>query len=133
MHVININCTLKNISSNTIADFIRAEDKEIVITTNNISLPSDLQEIKKYVKNSFTTNVKQISSPRLPQSKSYLKIVDIPYISKRSNIWISSDEIENILKNNYIFNNIILVSKPYVIKVSPKSNMVIIWIDIWNT
>jgi len=58
MHVININCTLKNISSNTIADFIRAEDKGIVITTNNISLPSDLQEIKKYVKNSFTTNVK---------------------------------------------------------------------------
>ena len=133
MHVININCTLKNISSNTIADFIRAEDKGIVITTNNISLPSDLQEIKKYVKNSFTTNVKQISSPRLPQSKSYLKIVDIPYISKRSNIWISSDEIENILKNNYIFNNIILASKPYVIKVLPKSNMVIIWIDIWNT
>ena len=86
MHVININCTLKNISSNTIADFIRAEDKGIVIITNNISLPSDLQEIKKYVKNSFTTNVKQISSPRLPQSKSYLKIVDIPYISKRSNI-----------------------------------------------
>ena len=119
--------------SNTIADFIHAEDKEIVITTNNISLSSNLQEIKKYVKNSFTTNVEQISSPRLPQSKFYLKIVDISYISKRSNIWISSDEIENILKNNYIFNNIILVSKSYVIKVLPKSNIAIIWIDIWNT
>jgi len=42
MHVININCAFKNILSNTIADFICAEDKEIVITTNNVSLPSDL-------------------------------------------------------------------------------------------
>ena len=50
MHVININCALKNILSNMIADFIHIENKGIVITTNNVSLPSDLQEIKKYVK-----------------------------------------------------------------------------------
>lgn len=86
MHVININCALKNILSNMIADFIHAENKGIVITTNNVSLPSDLQEIEKYIKNSFTTDVEQVSSPRLLQSKSYLKIIDIPYISKRSNI-----------------------------------------------
>ena len=66
MYIININHALKNILSNTIADFICAEDKGIIITTNNISLPSDLQEIKKYVKNSFTTDVEQVSSPRLP-------------------------------------------------------------------
>ena len=133
MHIININHALKNILSNTIADFICTEDKGIIITTNNVSLPSNLQEIKKYVKNSFTTDAEQVSSPRLPQSKSYLKIIGIPYISERSNIWILSDEIENILKNNHIFNNIILTSKPQVIKVLPKSNMAIIWIDIWDT
>jgi len=86
MYIININHAFKNILSNTIADLICTEDKEIIITTNNVSLPSNLQEIKKYVKNSFTTNAEQVSSPRLPQSKSYLKIVGIPYISKRSNI-----------------------------------------------
>ena len=132
MHIININHALKNILSNMIADFIRTEDKGTVITTNNISLPSDLQKIKKYIKNSFTTDVEHILSPRLPQSKSYLIIIGIHYISKRSNIQISSDEIENILKNNHIFNNIILVSKPWVIKVLPKSDMAIIWIDIWD-
>ena len=82
MHIININCALKDILSNTIADFIHADDKGIVITTNNVSLPSDLQQIEKYVKNSLTTDMEQVSFPRLPQSKSYLKIIGIPYISK---------------------------------------------------
>jgi len=37
-----------------------------------------------------------------------------------------------ILKQNQIFNNITLASRPRVIKVSPKSDMSIIWIDIWD-
>jgi len=40
--------------------------------------------------------------------------------------------VEDILKKNYIFNNISLASKPRVIKVSLKSDMAIIWIDIWD-
>ncbi len=85
MHVANINCALKTIKSNIIADFIRVDRKGIIITTNNISLGSDLQEIEKYVKNSLPFDVENISSLRLPQSKSYLKIVGIPYISKKMN------------------------------------------------
>ena len=133
MHVININCALKGLKSSIIADFICVEDKGIIITTNNIASPSDLQEIKKYIKNSFTTDVDQVVSPRLSQSKSYLKIVGIPFISKWSNIRISSEEVKNILKSNYVFNDIILASKPRIIKVSPKFNIAIIWINIWDT
>ena len=65
MHIININHALKNIKSNIIADFICIEDKEIIITTNNVASFSDLQEIKKCVKNSLITNMEQISSLRL--------------------------------------------------------------------
>jgi len=126
MHVININRALKGINSKTIVDFICVEDKGIVITTNNISLNSNLQEIEKYVKNSLSTDVEQISSPRLPQSKSYLKIVGIPYNSEITNSRISSNNIECILKSNHIFNDIVLASKPRIIKVSPKSDMSII-------
>ena len=133
IHVVNINRALKSIQSNTIADFIWAEDKEIVITTNNVSSNTDLQEIEKYIKNSLSSDTEWISSPRLPQSKSYLKIVGIPYNNESSNTRISSDDIECILKSNYIFNNIVLASKPHIIKVSPKSNMAIIWINIWDT
>jgi len=38
--------------------------------------------------------------------------------------------VEEIIKGSYIFNNIVLASKPCIIKVSPKSDMAIIWIDI---
>ena len=42
-------------------------------------------------------------------------------------------DIKKILKNNHIFNNIVLAFRPRIIKVSPKSDMAIIWIDIWDT
>jgi len=54
IYVININA-LKGIKSNIIADFICIENKGIMITTNNIASPSNLQEIKKCIKNSFST------------------------------------------------------------------------------
>ena len=125
-HIANINRALKAIKSSMLADFICTEDKGIVVTTNNVALGSDLQEIEKYVKNSLSTNADKVSLARLPQSKSYLKIVGIPYISKKTNSHIASDEIEDVFKNNYIFNNIVLTSKLCIIKVSPKSDMAII-------
>jgi len=114
-------------------DDICADSKGIVIATNNIAFPSDLQAIKKYVKNASSVEADQVQSPRLPQSKSYLKIVSVPYLSETTNTHITSDNVEKILKNNHIFNNIVLVSKPRIIKVSPKLDMAIIWINIWDT
>jgi len=116
-----------------IATFIHVEGKDIIITTNNISSGSDLQEIEKYVNISLSSNADKVLPARLPQSKLYLKIVGIPFISEKTNSHISSDKIEGILKNNHLFNNIVLASKPCIIKVSPKSDMAIIWIDIWDT
>jgi len=42
LHIANINHALKTIKSNTIADFIHVDSKGIIITTNNVSLGSDL-------------------------------------------------------------------------------------------
>ena len=63
-------------------------------------------------------NSNNIMSPRLLQSKSYLKILDF------------SDIIESIIKSTHIFNDIVLASQPCVIKAFPKSNMMVIWVDI---
>ena len=49
---------------------------------------------------------------------------------ENTNTLINSSVVKTILKNNYIFDNILLASKPCVVKVSPKSNMVIVWLDI---
>ena len=40
-YVANINCAFKPIKSNTLADFIHVENKDIVLTTNNVLLGLD--------------------------------------------------------------------------------------------
>ena len=66
-------------------------------------------------------------------SKSYLKIIGIPFFPhENSTDKLSSSDVETILKQNHIFDNISLASKPRVIKVSPKLDMAIVWIDIWD-
>ena len=81
-YIISINCVLKTIKLNIMADFICIKDKGIVISTNNVTSPFDLQEIEKCVKSSLLNDADQISLSRLPQSKSYLKSVGIPYLNK---------------------------------------------------
>jgi len=52
-HIININQSLKSIKLNIMADFIHIDDKDIVISTNNIASSSDLQEIERCIKSSL--------------------------------------------------------------------------------
>jgi len=131
-HITNINRSLKSIKSNVCADFISANDKGIIISTNGVASNSNLQEIEKYIKNLLQTSDNSITTSRLSQLKSYLKIVGIPYYVDKSNTCISLKDIECTLKNSHIFNNIIFTSKPRIIKISPKLDMAIIWIDIWD-
>ena len=89
--------------------------------------------IDKYIKNSNDINSLQVEDAHLPMSKSYLKIIGIPYYPYPDHqTKLTSNDIENILKQNHIFDNISLASKPRVIKVSPKSDMALVWIDIWD-
>jgi len=64
--------------------------------------------------------------PRLLQSKLYLKILGISYLIENMNVSISANVVEIVLKTTHFFNNIILVSKPYVIKAFPKLDIVVI-------
>jgi len=58
-YVTNINRALKSIKSNVCTDFICADTKGIIISTNSVASNSDLQEIEKYIKTLFksTTTV----------------------------------------------------------------------------
>ena len=55
----------------------------------------------------------------LSQSKSYLKMIDISYLMKNTNTPMNSSVVETIIKNNHIFNNILLALKFQVIKILP--------------
>ena len=65
-------------------------------------------------------------SPRLPQSKSYLKILDILYFVEDTNLLLTYDIIEKVIKTTHIFNNVILAFHPYIIKMFLKSNIAVV-------
>jgi len=80
-HVVNINRLLRNAKSEVLVDYIHSDPLRISVITNKVSLQSNLQIIDQYVKNSKDINAFQVDKPQLPQSKSYLKIIGIPYFS----------------------------------------------------
>ena len=131
-HIFQINTLLKNIKSSMHSEFIRPCSSGIAIITNNIPNPSDLSTIEKYFKSVEGINSNDILSPQSPQSKLYLKIMGLPYLWADGNK-ITSENIVDFMKHIDLFKNILLATKPCIIKASPKSDMAIIWFDIWDT
>ena len=129
-HITNFNRALKNTKSEVMVDFAHIDQNSIVIVTNKITSSLDLQTIEKYIKNIEYFNSEDINTSHLPQSESYLKIIGISYLLENTNILIILDFVKTTIKNNHIFNNIAITSKSCIIKVSSKSNIAIIWLDI---
>jgi len=131
-HVFQINALLKNVKSSMRSKFICPYSGGIAIVTNNVPNPSDLSIIEKYFKSVKGVNSNDIPSLRLPQSKSYLKITGLPYLRADGNK-ITSENVTDFMKYIDLFENVSLATKPCIIKASPKSDMAIIWFDIWDT
>ena len=132
-NVANINRQLRNIKTDILVDYIRSDSNRIIIVANKVTQPLDLTIIDQFVKNSNDINALQVEELRLPKSKSYLKIIGIsfyPHANSQDRLTLA--DIKIILRQNHIFDNVTLASKLRVIKVSPKSDMVIVWIDIWD-
>ena len=98
--------------SKIFADYICSDNKGIVITTNKITVFSDLNIVEKYMKELNDINLNDIISLRLSQFKSYLKILDILYFLDDTNFLIMPDIIEKVIKSTYIFDDIVLASCP---------------------
>ena len=103
----------------------------IIITTNKPASDLDLSTIEKYLKNIQNVNPDSIKSSHLPKSKSYMKIVGLPYSSELG--VMTPDIIEGVLKYSHLFKDTILASKPRIIKASPKSDKAVVWMDIWDS
>ena len=125
-HIININRVLKNIKSKVMADFVQTDQTGIIIATSKVAAPLNLHKNMNYIE------ADNIEVPHLSQSKSYLKIIGISYLLKNTNTSLTADIVESIIKNNHVFNNIAVISRPRVIKVSLKSDIDIIWLNIWD-
>ena len=98
---------------------------------NKLANDLNLSTIEKYLKNIQNVDSDSIESLCLPKSKLYIKIIRLPY--KIDQDIISPDYIEGVFKEIHLFNSIILASKPHVIKASLKSDMMVVWLDIWDS
>ena len=127
--ITNINTGLKNSNSETIANFIKLVDNRVIININQATL-SHMNVIIKIIKNTTNINSKSIKNFHLPKSKLYLKIVGLSYYVKTTNTLVTPFLAKEVLKNTYIFNDIIIVSKPYIIKAASNSDSAVIWINI---
>ena len=67
-HIININRVLKNIKSKVIADFIQSNQAGIIIATNKVAAPLNIQTIEQYIKNMNYIKIDNVEVPYLPQS-----------------------------------------------------------------
>jgi len=114
---------------NLIADFIQSDSIGIIITTNQVVLALDMNIMENYIKESTNINTNKVSSLWLPQSKSYPKILGIPYLTNNGTP-IAHNQIEEVIKRIHLFNDVTLASSPCIIKASSKSDMAVIWINI---
>ena len=130
-HITNVNKYLKNSKSDIVANFIHITNNGIVITTNKPANDLNLSIIEKYLKSIQNVDSDSIESPCFPKSKLYMKFIGLPYKIKQDIIF--SDYIEGVLKKTHLFKDVVLASKSHIIKVSPKSDMVVVWVDIWDT
>jgi len=131
-YIFQINILLKNIKSALKAKFIWPCPRGISINTNNIPSSSDLTIMECYLRSVVGTNNNKILAPCLLQSKSYLKIIGIPYLQSSGNK-LTTDDVTNFMSHTELFEFIFLGAKPRIIKILPKSDIVIVWFDIWDS
>ena len=131
IHISNVNKCLKNSKSDIVTDFIHVTNNRIIIIMNKLANVLDLLKIEKYLKNIKNVNSDLIEGLHLPKSKSYMKIIELPY--KTNQGVITFDYIKDVLKELYLFKDVMLASKLHVIKASPKSNIEVVWVDIWDS
>ena len=71
--------------------------------------------------------------PRLPQSKSFLKVLGIHYWDSKTSLPITPAQVAEALSSSPLFEGVTLASMPRIMKASPSSDMSVIWIDIWDS
>jgi len=108
------------------ADFIHSDSRGIIVTTNKIALPFDMDTIEKYIKESDNIDSNDVSPPQLSQSKSYLKILGISYSTSNTSSSITHNQVKEIIKRTHLFNNITFASCPCIIKAFLKSDIAVI-------
>jgi len=61
----------------------------VLISTNSVALTAELEVIKQWLKKMSGPNKTTEMEPCLPQSKSFLKVLDVPYCDSNTSLPIN--------------------------------------------
>ena len=61
-HIININCALKGIKTDTFINFICSDYHSLIVISNKVVSPSNLEVVERYVKNVNSVDSNDVQS-----------------------------------------------------------------------
>ena len=75
-----------------------------------------------------TTGLGEITEvePRLPQSKSFLKVLGVFYWDSKTSLPVTPAQVAEVLSSSLLFEGVTLASMPCIMKASPSSDMSVI-------
>ncbi|KXN87194.1 hypothetical protein AN958_09088 [Leucoagaricus sp. SymC.cos] len=110
----------------------------LVFSTNLVPTPGERDIIHEWLSKAIQCDKDKVPIPRVPMSKSYLKIVGVNFYTPTN--WhedgsnqLTADDVLYIMNCNPLFENITLASPPRIMRATPHSDMAIIWFDIWDS
>ncbi|KXN84855.1 hypothetical protein AN958_12023 [Leucoagaricus sp. SymC.cos] len=68
----------------------------------------------------------------LPMSKSFLKLIDIPYICQDGSR-TTSDQVEGVMRASNLSNHFVLVGPPQVVRNSKSSDTAMAYFEVWDS
>ncbi|KAF5377289.1 hypothetical protein D9615_006460 [Tricholomella constricta] len=103
----------------------------IILATQSTPTAEDLPVVIDAARSWFPANTKVTAE--IPASRSYLKIVNVPFFQKVGGAPITQDLVESRICQDPVTKNFHLASKPRVSRNSPASDSCTVWFDIWDT
>ena len=98
----------------------------VSMSTNFVASAAELEVIKQWLKKGAGLKASTVVEPRLLQSKSFLKILGVPYWGNNASIPITQAQVEAVIANTPVFEGVVLASRPRIMKASPSSDMSVI-------
>ena len=96
----------------------------VSMSTNSVASVAELEVIKQQLKKTASLSEVTEVKPHLPQSKSFLKVLGIPYQDSKTSLPVTPVQVTKALSSSLLFKDITLAS--------PSSDMFVIQIDIWD-
>ena len=127
------NKSLVSVCSKLKVESVHKAWDSVSMSTNSVASVTELEVIKQWLKKTAGLGKVTEVEPCLPQSKSFLKVLGVPYWDSKTFLSVTPAQVAEALSSSSLFENITLASMPCIMKASPSSDMSVIWIDIWDS